>query len=329
MYSLPTNWPTLVHALGINPGAVLRRAGLPPDLLIRQYSQLSPTQFVAFWNASEAEFDGENLPLRMAQVVAPSQIDPMMLAGLASPDLAAAADRIATYKRLCSPLELKIALEAAEFRIAPVAEGLPASVLEFEVLFWVGFARVGTGDDLLAPREVRLPAVPPAEADLRAFLGECELVIGPPAEVVFSAADARRPFVTADAHLWDAFAPVLGDADADPNRPVWTPLVTQTLAELLPAGRSSVEVVAETLHLSARSLQRKLREEGTTFSEQLADSRVDLARHYLSTTDMADSQVAFLLGFDDSRSLHRLVRQNTGVSLRALRGGQPQVPAAT
>jgi AraC-like DNA-binding protein len=66
--------------------------------------------------------------------------------------------------------------------------------------------------------------------------------------------------------------------------------------------------------MSGRSLQRLLREHGTSFRELLDQVRHEHARGYLGATSFSDAEVAFLLGFGDPASFYRAFRAWTGMS---------------
>ncbi|MHC4923756.1 MAG: AraC family transcriptional regulator [Planctomycetota bacterium] len=86
-------------------------------------------------------------------------------------------------------------------------------------------------------------------------------------------------------------------------------LITEVLSEGAPTA-----LVAKKLAMSVRSLQRRLAEEGTTYSAVLDSIREELARRYLSDSDVAISEVAFLLGFSEQSSFHRAFKRWTGVA---------------
>jgi AraC-like DNA-binding protein len=68
-----------------------------------------------------------------------------------------------------------------------------------------------------------------------------------------------------------------------------------------------------------RTLQRRLSEERATFEAILDDVRRQLARHYLTTTDMPLSQVAGLLGLSEQSALTRCCRRWWGRTPTAVR----------
>jgi AraC-like DNA-binding protein len=94
----------------------------------------------------------------------------------------------------------------------------------------------------------------------------------------------------------------------------------------LPDGVPALDIVARRIGMSPRTLQRRLRDAGTTFNRLLVEFRRDAAPALLRDGRLAVSEVAFLLGYEDPSSFQRAFRQAFGVSPRAFRGATP--PAA-
>jgi AraC-like DNA-binding protein len=76
-------------------------------------------------------------------------------------------------------------------------------------------------------------------------------------------------------------------------------LVTRIRNLLLANARNApgLEDVARKVHMSPRSLRRKLQNEGTSYQRILGEVRALLAKEYLATTDLSMEQVAELIGF--------------------------------
>jgi len=87
--------------------------------------------------------------------------------------------------------------------------------------------------------------------------------------------------------------------------------VHKTIAASPAAGGSAAQV-ARALHVSVRTLQRKLVATGTTFREVSEMVRGRLAEEYLADPTVSIAEVAFLLGFSDSSSFNRAFRRWTG-----------------
>ncbi|HVK77274.1 MAG TPA: helix-turn-helix transcriptional regulator [Kofleriaceae bacterium] len=78
-------------------------------------------------------------------------------------------------------------------------------------------------------------------------------------------------------------------------------------------------VVARRLGMSERTLQRRLKDEGTTFAVLVDEVRTDLARMYLADDRLAVYEVAFLLGFSEPSAFNRAFKRWLGTSPREYR----------
>lgn len=86
------------------------------------------------------------------------------------------------------------------------------------------------------------------------------------------------------------------------------------LENRLPEGEPALKEAAAAFHLSARSLQRKLRAEGVTFQAVIEDTRRALVERHLMAPGMTITQLTFLLGFSDTSSFSRAFRKWYGVA---------------
>lgn len=95
--------------------------------------------------------------------------------------------------------------------------------------------------------------------------------------------------------------------------------VREELAKRLESGAPDRATVARCLALSDRSLQRRLREEGTSFRAVLDAWRRDLAGEQLRRHDTPIAEVAYLTGFAEVSSFTRAVRRWFGCTPGQLR----------
>ncbi len=85
------------------------------------------------------------------------------------------------------------------------------------------------------------------------------------------------------------------------------------------AGEPSLEDIAEQMGLASWSLQRRLREQGLTFSQLVDKVRCELATHYLRQQQLPISELAPLLGYSETSAFSRAFRRWFGVSPRQWR----------
>lgn len=84
----------------------------------------------------------------------------------------------------------------------------------------------------------------------------------------------------------------------------------------------SIDDVARRMHISARTLKRRLQEHGTTFSDVLDDVRHREALVLLSEPDLTVDAVAGRLGYSDTANFTRAFRRWTGTTPAAWRAGR-------
>jgi AraC-like DNA-binding protein len=93
--------------------------------------------------------------------------------------------------------------------------------------------------------------------------------------------------------------------------------------EDLPSGEASAEDTAKQLHMSPRTLQRKLAEAQTTYVQLVDDTRKDLALRYIEDPRRSITDITFSLGFSQPSAFTRAFRRWTGLApseYRAKRG---------
>ena len=96
-------------------------------------------------------------------------------------------------------------------------------------------------------------------------------------------------------------------------------LVRIQIESLLPDGQAHIGAVAESLGMSARTLQRVLAGDGMRFSDVLAETRMRRAAAWLNDSDKRIMEIALELGYTDPANFTRAFRRHTGVPPEAFR----------
>ena len=96
-------------------------------------------------------------------------------------------------------------------------------------------------------------------------------------------------------------------------------LVELQIASLLSGRTPPVELIAETLGMRRRSLQRGLAALGVSYTDLLTMVRLRLAADWLERTDKPVVEIAFDLGYTDASNFTRAFRRDTGASPTAFR----------
>ncbi|EAR07669.1 helix-turn-helix transcriptional regulator [Reinekea blandensis] len=177
-------------------------------------------------------------------------------------------------------------------------------------------------DDQLRPTRIEFTHTVAAEvlADYdRCF--QCEITGNRPNLcVVFPAEVFSRPIIGGDEHLHQLIShqaeSLLSDvphADAEEKISL---RARKALIRALQEGCPTADVIAEQLHLSKRTLHRRLHDEGVVFRDLLRETRMTLAEQYLKDGKMTLPEVALMLGYSEQSAFNRAFRQWFAVSPR-------------
>ncbi len=306
-----------LEELGVRASAILRRAGLPQGFIDQPSVLLKTEELFALWRAVGEVSTNPAIGIQLGTETKTERFHPIGLAALSSENFGAAIDQMARYKQLTCPEEILQEKEDEEWRIQfrwLLADAVEPPVLNECCFAWVlSIARHGTGTRL-SPLRVEF-VQPRAHAKTIERHFGCPVICGAPRNaIVFRAADAERPFVTRNAELLGMLAPQfeeeLKQENGDEN---FVERVRIAIQQKLTGRRPNIEDIAYALHISSRTLQRRLQEAGASFQRVLEEARHRLARHYLNNSVLELNEAAYLLGYEDANSFVRAFRTWEGV----------------
>lgn len=177
-------------------------------------------------------------------------------------------------------------------------------------------ARTLTDEDL-APVEVHLSYPEPKEVSEHRRIFGCPLRFGTKVSaIIFEAATFDLPVKDSDDRLLKILEGYAEEILAKLSKPASDPVLMQTreiIAHYLPTDiKPTIERVASDLHMSVRTLSRRLSQNGITFRELVDSLRRSLAERYLRDQQIGLAQIAFLVGYSDQATLNRSFHRWTG-----------------
>jgi AraC-like DNA-binding protein len=141
----------------------------------------------------------------------------------------------------------------------------------------------------------------------------------------FASALLDRPLASAVPLLHALHCQHLAGLSESLAEPRTTTLRVRKLIESeLSHGRPSATSIARELHMSRRTLVRRLESDGTTFRVELDELRRELALRLVATRSLSLIEITRLLGFSQVQGFHRAFKRWTGrtpLSYRAPHGG--------
>lgn len=302
-----------IRRVGLPRAEVVRDARIPLAIM-RGQAALSTAQFFALWQVL-AELSGDpTIGLRIATGLESAVMPPSFMAAYHARDFRDALQRVARFKRLCAPEEVRIEEQDDRCEIVVVwlhseERAAPPALVDATLASLMELGRRGTATPMSAlVVELTRPEV--ARASYEQYFG-CHVRFGAQRNcLTFRRADLDRAFASYNSELLDILIPEL-DRRLEQQTPSATlaEQIRWVLRRRLTAGRPDIRSVATELAMSERSLQRKLTDEGLTFQSLLSETRHQLALEYLSDPTLALIDVAYMLGYEDQNSFFRAFRQ--------------------
>ena len=201
-----------------------------------------------------------------------------------------------------------------EHRLTERTGGLGAQGNEFALAIAARLARDYTGQRVAAKRVWFAHRRDGPTEELERFFETRDIAFGRNTNgVAVRAAVLDLPLVTADPNLQrllEGQAQALGSGSSSNL----VDLVRDKLLVALQDGAPNVGRVARMLHMSRRSLQRRLNEQGASFRVVVDNVRCSLAKAYLSDARLSLAEVGFLLGYSRQSTFVRTFRRWTGAT---------------
>src|SRR5436190_1557840 len=308
-FRITKGWAQRFAAEKISVPMLLRRAGLPANLFEQEKICVTTAQVFAIWRTVAEMSSDPAFGLKLGTELRFERSHPVSIAGVCSRTFGDALQRLARYKQLTCPEEIRVHRKAqetsVEFFFIETREAQPDIMADLG-LSWILCVGQRGSDGQITP--VRLEVTRPVKHRglLERHFG-CRVRFNSDRNaLVFRSSDLDRPFVTQNEELLTIIGTHLdaqlkaGNASLNVGRQV-----KDTLKRSLAGKRPTLQDVAQELGLSARTLQPRLTDAGFTFQQLVEETRRELARHYLKQRAVELPEVAFLLGFEDANSFFR------------------------
>ncbi len=320
-YSTAILFGALCKLLELHPRDVVAKAGLHDRIATGHGVQITADEFFQLWDTIIGMANQSDLATFIGRGMANGAVSPVFFAMSCAKDLQTGFERFARFKTVFGPMGMTVRKSGAQLFVSLVPvfpqPVLPATTATPILIFLHEKARSCTARTLI-PQEVHLPLLQDERNALTDVFGVTPQEGDP--KLVYSAVDAKRPLVSENAGLWEAFEADLTAQVTMLNQtgPI-SDRVRACLIEAIIERDPSIAYVCERLSRSRSGLLRDLQKDGTTFQEILDDIREKLALRYLRKSDMPIKQVADLLAYRDANAFHRAFKSWTGKTPSAAR----------
>jgi AraC-like DNA-binding protein len=322
-----------LRARNVAIAPLLQRVGLSEaDLENRQHRIPATAQAKLLEYAAEALEDSA-FGLHLAEQANPREAGLLFYVASAAKDLGEALALLERY--------LRIITEAARLTLTRTPDSVVVEIrfVGLGRLFVRQNAEFGFAAIFKALREAagrnirptRLTFMHARNSNLKEFerFFGCPVEFGAPSDQLsLSKENLSLPLVTGDPYLLETLQPFCDDAARERRTGLGTlrALVENEAQRLLSHGKTQKQRIAKSLGLSARTLSRRLAEEGTTYEEVVDHLRRSLALQYIKDPRLSLGEMTWLLGYEGSSSFSHAFRRWTGHSPSAARRHK-QLPA--
>lgn len=295
---------------GLNVSDLLLTAGI----LASEFPlHISVPQFTALIDAIVKQTDNPLIGLAIGTVDNVSQLDATSFATVHSKDLADGLMRMARYKKLICPEDIHWQIENDSIIICNQWLGdIPLSPILTDGFFANIYSMLTLAlGEVVKPNAIRLrrDSIPLSYAE---FFG-CQIELSAQQdEIIYPIEILHRPFLTYNPDLLALILPNLDNQVSNNALPNLAEQVKQVLFVMMNGNKPTIDNVAQRLHVSKRTLQRKLADIGLNYQSLLDEVRLTIAKEMLHQTTLENGEIAFYLGFEEVNSFHRFFVKQAG-----------------
>jgi len=312
---------------GIDADQFVRDGGHAPEVFRDPLARLPSDVVDVAARAAAARIADPAFALRAARCWHPSDLGALGYAWLASSTLGTAMRRLEQYGRILG--------ERARFRVQAEGKGqrlvfehrrkdplVAALGSDYSMSIVMDMCRMNFGASL-RPLEVTLCRARPADpAPWETFYG-VRVRFGEASDsILLSRKDAEAPLPVSNRQIAGALDAILARQLAELDRSNVAARCRAQVLERMAAGEPTDLDVAKSLHMSRRTLQRKLAEADLTYQQLVDDTRRDLALRYIEDPARSITEITFQLGLSGQSAFTRAFRRWTGVTPTEYRAGK-------
>ena len=327
-YSALSSWVLLIaraiDSYDCDSVELFARVGLDHSRLRDPGARFSYVAVTRLWELAAKVTGDPGFGLTVANLWHPTTLHALGYSWFASNNLAEAYERLQRYGRIINTAAngiMRIEKSAENYCLIldPKAKKLtPATVsIDAGLCMTLNMSRGAYGKNFRAIRVSLQHAAPAAARHVKRFndvFGAPVTFAQPENALWLDPGMVTEPLATANPELARINDQIVTDYLARLDRSDVTMRVKSKLIERLPSGQVNEEGIASSINVSQRSLQRKLREQGMSFTQLLENTRRELSMQYVRNPQHSLNEVAFLLGFAEPGNFSRAFKRWYGKS---------------
>jgi len=307
-----------IESCGHDPAPLYRKAGINPALLKRSDARINIAHVDQLWRLAVDLLDDPCFGIKMTENWHPSYVGALGYAWCASSTLRTALNRVVRY--------IHVVTEDLNLKLSETPNGLKVTVDLEKSIFTLPqhhdvvlsvlmhMCRFNFGDELLATEVCLAHEEPPCSEVISDYFRTPVSYDAEASSFSLSKEDVDMKLFSGNRELALLHDEFLMKYLIEIKKGDLVQQIQSVIIDNLPSGKVSDNLIAKELNLSERSLQRKLKEKGTTFRTVLDNVREMAAIQYIKNPVNTMSDIAFLLGFSEQSAFSRAFKKWTGTS---------------
>ncbi|WP_158085582.1 AraC family transcriptional regulator [Henriciella aquimarina] len=309
---------------GVDRGALFRSFGLEEAAPLDPTVMISDTAYYDLLEMiAEQEQPDIGFHIRVSQSITCADLGAVGLAWKSAPDLRRSFHRMDRYSRLyntASSFELVDRGDTylwTHTRTEPDRLGMYISN-EGALATYANICREATGAQN-RPQSVQFRHQDHGGRKALEAHFRCPVIFGADIDaIVIPAGRLDQPNLVGDQSIWKFFSSHVEENLPEEEVPFERQLVLK-IADMLSDGVPPLALVATSLGMSARTLQRRLAEHGATYQTLVTQARLELAQSLMGETGYSLAEIAFLTGFSEQSAFTRAFKRWVGKTPGAFR----------
>jgi AraC-like DNA-binding protein len=310
-----------IDSYGYDSAELFAKAGLDHNKLKDPLARFSFQGVTRLWALARDLIDDPCFGIKVASFWHPTTLHALGYSWLASNSLEEAFEGMSRYARLINTgakgvLKMRKTDEVYYLIMDPgkmQPEPLPETV-DYVMAMLMIMCRTAYNEEL---RPIRVSFQHPKPESTSCFSDFFDAPIGysqPETSICLDLEVVTAALTTANPELVRVNDQIVTDYLAHLDRSDVTMQVRAKLIERLPSGRVTEEEIANSINVSQRSLQRRLKEQGMSFTQLLESTRSELGQQYVRDPQRSFNEIAFLLGFAEPGNFSRAFKRWYGKS---------------
>ena len=323
--TIPRLLAQVLNIYEVAPDTIFSQAGI--DISPKSEERVPMEKMAKLWQLAVAATGNEQLGLVAASLFQPTYLKGIGLAWMASANLEEGLKRFVNNSQLINTaMNIKLVEQGDELLIQYQANPLPQQqianknfrthkcAIELGIGFFLKMFRLAAGKNIPATAVYFNFAIAKDNTSYQEYF-QCDIHQQQKFNgISFSKKLLSELLPTHDAELVELNEMAIAKHLSALNNEAVSNKVMKIINQLLPSGCPSEEVVAYQLHMSKRTLQRKLSEEKQSFSALLSSVRLLMAKQLLTMSANSVTEITYQLGYSSPSTFARAFKKQMQVS---------------